>query len=79
MYLSQASQRDVESYSTKDVMSFFSFAILTGGKYFARILVVRVFQVLIEPAGSEFSRALALSFKEYGKKRSLIASSAAWL
>ena len=55
------------------------FVVLAGGKYFARNLVARVFQVVMEPAGSECSQAFALSFKEYGKPRSLIAYSDARL
>ena len=74
MNLSQASLRDSESCCTKDVMSFLNFTVLAGGKYFARNFVAREFQVVMESAGSECSQALALSFKEYGKTRSLIAS-----
>ena len=57
-------------------MSFLSFAVLVGEKYFARNLVAIVFQVVMELAGNECSQALALYFKEYGETRSLIASSA---
>ena len=56
-------------------MSFLNFTVLAIGKYFARNLVARVFQVVKEPAGSECIQAFALSFKEYGKTHSLIASS----
>ena len=60
-------------------MSFLNFSVLAGGKYFERNLVAKVFQVVMEPAGSECSQALALSFNEYEKTHSLIASLAARL
>ena len=60
-------------------MSFFNFTVLAGGKYFTRNLVAKVFQVVMEPTGSECSQAFAMSFKEYGKTHSLTAYSAARL
>ena len=57
------------------VISFLSFAIFAGGKYFAKNFCANSSNVVMMPGGKEFNQTFALSLGEKGKSLSRIASS----
>ena len=56
-------------------MSFLNFAVLAGGKNFARNFCAKSSQVVMDPEGKEWSQVFALSLREKGNTLNLTASS----
>ena len=75
MYLSHASYNDSPSNWMNMVISFLSFVVFVGGKYFAKNFCANSSHVVMMLGGKEFNQTFALSLSEKGKSISRIASS----
>lgn len=74
LYYSYALKSVSPSVCLNVVIWFLNTVVLLGGKYLAKNAFLSSFQVLMEFAGRDCSRALALSLREKGKRHKQMAS-----